>query len=189
MTGGEMENKDRHERLSADRRADGAVWSLGWMRQSVHCDTSLIDRHHPRKPVAQCSRASRSMLMLWKTASANQESRATTVMCVASLETRQPALVLDVFGRREIARIDRIGEKRFLAVSPELADVRVGLENRIDQPAIIARDLSQVNIADHIAGVIELDRPACGIDIDRPQCGHEGGLVFDLAVHRLEGGF
>src|SRR6266853_6511690 len=49
-------------------------------------------------------------------------------------------LALQVFRRRIVARIHRIFQERILDIAPELADVRVCLDYRIDQPPAVLAD-------------------------------------------------
>src|SRR6266404_6970757 len=53
-------------------------------------------------------------------------------------------LGLEVFRRRIVARIHRIFQERDLVIGPELADVRVGLDDRIDQPPVALGDLANI---------------------------------------------
>src|SRR5437870_5193969 len=54
---------------------------------------------------------------------------------------RTAALLLDVLGRRIVARIHRAGQEFLLVVVPELADRGIGLDHRVDQLAILALHL------------------------------------------------
>src|SRR6478672_2972128 len=74
---------------------------------------------------------------------------------------------LQVLGRRPVARVDRVLQKLLGPVGPELADVRIGVDHRVHQAAFLARDAPNVNIADHIAVLVEGHRPAAGVGLDR----------------------
>src|SRR5205807_7663158 len=89
----------------------------------------------------------------------------------------------------KVTRINRIGKEGFLAVSPELTDIRVGLEYRVDEPAVLARNFSQIDIAYDISQVVEFDRSSHGVDVNRPKRAHQRRLVLDIAIDRLDGSF
>src|SRR6187401_3507849 len=60
------------------------------------------------------------------------------------------ASVLQVFGRRIVARVDRARQKILLWVGPELAHVRVGLDHRVDQLAVLLLAAADEHLTDHI---------------------------------------
>src|SRR5437588_10695344 len=68
------------------------------------------------------------------------------------------------FARREIAAVDRLLEERLLAVLPELADVRVGLDHGVPQLLLVVTehllllDLLVIDVLDRIAELVEADR-------------------------------
>src|SRR5581483_6537894 len=75
---------------------------------------------------------------------------------------------------RGIARIDGLRQERLLVVGPELADVAVRLDGLVPklEPVFGAflAELADVEIADHVAEVVELDRSARGVgQVDRTQ--------------------
>src|SRR5262245_2894722 len=76
---------------------------------------------------------------------------------------RDAHVLFEVFRRRVVARIDRIGQELLLVIGPELADVGVGLDDSVDELAALALALADENLADHVAILIELDRPARGV--------------------------
>src|ERR1700704_5702455 len=84
--------------------------------------------------------------------------------CPESCALRCPAteadLLLQVFCRRIVARIDRILQERSFVIGPELADIRVGLDDRVDQPPVLSRYLANIDIADGIAEFVEFDDTA-----------------------------
>src|SRR4051812_22211007 len=53
---------------------------------------------------------------------------------------REAGSLLQVFGRRVVARVDRVLQEGGLVIGPELTDIRIGLDHRIDQPAIFPCD-------------------------------------------------
>src|SRR5260370_32773204 len=61
---------------------------------------------------------------------------------------------------RIVARVNRIGQKFVLGIGPELADVRVALDHRIDELPVLALAFANEDVADDVAEVVELDRPA-----------------------------
>src|ERR1700753_2322429 len=65
-------------------------------------------------------------------------------------------LLLQVRGRRIVARVDRVLQERGLIVGPELADVGVGLEDRVDQPPVASCHLADVDVAGGVAERVEL---------------------------------
>src|SRR5262249_50724442 len=72
-------------------------------------------------------------------------------------------LLLEVLCRRVVARIDRILQEFVLVVGPELADVGIGLDHRVDVAAILLLDLAYVDVADHVAELVEAHRSAQGV--------------------------
>src|SRR4029078_8498128 len=70
------------------------------------------------------------------------------------------ARLVSGFDRREVARIDRLLQEILFVVSPELTHVVVGLDRLVDQLAVRLFEVADKDIADHVAKVVELDRPA-----------------------------
>src|ERR1041384_7167486 len=62
-----------------------------------------------------------------------------------------------VLHRRVVARIDRLREELLLVVGPELADVVIGLDRLVDELAVRLLDPPDVEVADHVAEMVELD--------------------------------
>src|SRR5580692_13046580 len=86
--------------------------------------------------------------------------------------------VLALRQRRIIARIDRMREVFLLRPIPELADVLVGLDGLVPdlEPVFgaLGADLADVEVADDVAEMVELERPARRVgQADRFQRGHE----------------
>src|SRR5919205_455613 len=69
--------------------------------------------------------------------------------CGSSLLYRKK-LWLEDFFRRIVARVDRILQERGFFISPELGDVRIGLDHGVDQPALVARHLADISVAYHV---------------------------------------
>ena len=67
-------------------------------------------------------------------------------------------LLLEILRRRIVARVDRVGQEFLLVVGPELADVRIGLDDRVDELAVLALAFADEDVADDVAVVVELDR-------------------------------
>src|SRR6516165_4121546 len=72
-------------------------------------------------------------------------------------------LLLEILGRRVVARIDRILEEFVLLIGPELADVGIGLDYRVDVAPVLLLDLADVEVADHVAELVEPHRAAQGV--------------------------
>src|SRR5437588_8574029 len=101
------------------------------------------------------------------------------------------------FARREIAAVDRLLEERLLAVLPELADVRVGLDHGVPQLLLVVTehllllDLLDIDVLDRIAELVEADRTTRRVQLEtchrldefvraRPLA---AGLFHDLVDH------
>src|SRR5437660_768051 len=74
--------------------------------------------------------------------------------------------------RRIVTRIDRMSEEFLLRPSPELTDVFVGFDDLVPQFqavfGVFPATSPDVKVADHIAEVIEFERPARGVgQVDR----------------------
>src|SRR5258708_37950509 len=72
--------------------------------------------------------------------------------CGGSLLWRKK-LRLEIFCRRIVARIDRVLQERCLVIGPELGDIGIGLDHGIDQPAVAARHLADIDVADRVAEI------------------------------------
>src|ERR1051325_3342980 len=83
--------------------------------------------------------------------------------------------------RRVIARIDRLREELLLVVSPEMTDVVVGLYRLVPiRQAVFGAffaKLADIEIADHVAEVVELDRSARRVGQADPA--HRGDQLGD----------
>src|SRR5260370_37491797 len=60
---------------------------------------------------------------------------------------------------RIVARVNRIGQKFVLVIGPELADVRVALDHRIDELPVLALAFANEHVAHSVSEVVEFDRP------------------------------
>src|ERR1700692_425198 len=88
--------------------------------------------------------------------------------------------------RRIIARINRMREVVLLRPIPELADVLVGLDRLVPdlEPVFdaLGADLADVEVADDVAEMVELERPARRLgESDRSQRRHEFLFVLGVA--------
>src|SRR5689334_7638443 len=61
--------------------------------------------------------------------------------------------------RRKVARAHRLGEEPLLVVRPELADLRIGLDGRVDELVALLFHAADVEAADDVAEVVEAERP------------------------------
>src|SRR6478609_3365444 len=96
-----------------------------------------------------------------------------------------------LFQRRIIPRIDRMREVLLLRPVPELADILVGLHRLIPELEAVFRalfaHLANVNVADDIAEMVELDRPARGVrQGDLFHHAHELFFVAGVTARSLE---
>src|SRR5947207_3157715 len=94
---------------------------------------------------------------------------------------------LAVRARREVARVDGVREELLRVVDPELADGRDGVDDHILETAADALDLTDVNVLDRVAVLVEPHRPPrCVGEIHAPERGDELLTVLDVAPGRLE---
>src|SRR5258708_40328063 len=73
-------------------------------------------------------------------------SRSCLESCAISDPQRIAELWLQVLCRRIFARIDRILQERGLVIGPELADIRIGLADGIDQPPFASCHLPNIDV-------------------------------------------
>src|SRR6266478_2674387 len=78
----------------------------------------------------------------------SRNSRAPSARLFSVWMTQNCSLGLQVFRRREVARVHRVLQELFRVVGPELAHVRVGVDHGVHQPPVLALDLSDVHVAD-----------------------------------------
>src|SRR5712671_7954760 len=80
--------------------------------------------------------------------------------------TQNCKLRFQVLRRRPVARIHRVLEKLLGLVGPELADVGIRVDDPVDQPALLALHLADVDVAYDVAVLVEAHRAAAGIHLD-----------------------
>src|SRR5882724_7734320 len=95
-------------------------------------------------------------------------------------------LWLQVFCRRVIPGIHGILQECGLVIGPELADIRIGLDDGIDQASIAPCNLANIDVADHIAELIEFDEPAHRLHVVAADRRHQRLLVLRVGVDGLE---
>src|SRR5215510_7932579 len=92
------------------------------------------------------------------------------------------------FERRKIARVDGLREEPLLVISPELADLRIGLDRGIDELVALLLALADEEAPDHVAEVVERERPARRVgERDATERPDERVAVVGLAARLLEG--
>src|SRR6267378_5873542 len=96
---------------------------------------------------------------------------------------------LQILGGRPIARIHRILQELLRLVGPELAHVRVGMDDAVHEAPVLTFDLADVNAADHVSVFVECNRPPGGFDLDAAHRLHESRLVLDVSLDRVQGTF
>src|ERR1700688_3027888 len=80
--------------------------------------------------------------------------------------------LLAVLAGRKVAVIDRLGEELLLAVGPELADLRIGLDHGVPELVLVVAehllllDFFDVDVLDRVTHVVEFDRPARCVEFD-----------------------
>src|SRR5216683_6017400 len=62
--------------------------------------------------------------------------------------------------RRVVARVHRLRQEPLLVVGPELADLGIGLDRRVDELVTLLFATPDVEAPDHVAKVVERERPA-----------------------------
>src|SRR5579875_2063283 len=96
-------------------------------------------------------------------------------------------ILFQIFTRREVARKDRLLNRFGGIIGPELADLRIGLDDRVDKLAVHARDLADVDVEDRGAVLIESDRPDRAVrEAHILHCLEEGRRVVRAAAGGLE---
>src|SRR5712691_936388 len=97
-------------------------------------------------------------------------------------------LRFEIFSARPgLAVVDRVLQELVGIVGPELADVRIGLDHGVDELAALLLDLADVDVADHVAVLVEAHRAAASrYLVARPQRCLQRILVLDPAVDLLE---
>src|SRR5262249_22080962 len=96
--------------------------------------------------------------------------------CLCSARARLAAesdLLLKIFCRRIIARIDRVMQECGLVVRPELADVGIRPDNRVYEPSVALCHLADVDVADDVAKFVEFDETTYCLRITVANRGHQ----------------
>src|SRR5262249_48327233 len=88
--------------------------------------------------------------------------------------------------RRIVPRVDGLREKPLLVVGPELTHVLVGLDRRVDELVALLVAPPDVEVPDHVAEVVEAERPARRIgERDAAERLDEHVLVLGLSARLL----
>src|SRR6266404_4101112 len=85
----------------------------------------------------------------------SRKSRAPSARLFSVWMTQNCSLGLQVFRRREVARVHRVLQELLRVVGPELAHVRIGVDHAVHQPGVLALDLADVDISNDIAVRVE----------------------------------
>src|SRR5437588_11094748 len=89
--------------------------------------------------------------------------------------------------RRVVARVDRLRQKPFLVIGPELADIGIGLDRRVDQLAVLLLAAADIDVADDITEMVEMEGPARAVgQRDGTKRRDQLGLVVGLAAGFFE---
>src|SRR5215470_11116557 len=117
----------------------------------------------------------------------SRNSRPPKAMLFAASSQRFMPPDASALERREVARVDRLRQEPLLVVGPELADVLVGLDRRVDELAVLALAAADEGVADDVAEMVEVERPAWAFgQADGAHRRVEGFLVFGLAAGLLQ---
>src|SRR5215813_14306991 len=68
--------------------------------------------------------------------------------------------LFEILGRGIVARVDGVRQELLLVIGPELADVWILLDHRVHQILALALALTNDDVADGVAILVELDRSA-----------------------------
>src|ERR1700674_4165042 len=91
---------------------------------------------------------------------------------------------LQILRGREIARVHRVLQELLRVVDPELAHVGISVDHGVHQAPVLALHLADVDVAHHVAVLVEADPAARGIHPEAAHRLHERFLVLDA---RLDG--
>src|SRR5450759_3284009 len=105
--------------------------------------------------------------------------------CALRCPATQAESLLQVLCRRIVARIDRIFQECGLVIGPELADIRVGLDDRVDQPPIFSGYLANIDVADGIAEFVEFDDATHRVRVAAAVRRHHRFLVLLISFRAL----
>src|SRR3954468_11621649 len=97
-------------------------------------------------------------------------------------------LLLYVLRFRKAPRVDRALQELLRLVLPELTHRGIGLQDGVDEAAVLLLDLADVDAEDGVPVLVDPDGAAEAVlDVERSQRLHEGVLVLDVALHLLQG--
>src|SRR5215468_10039459 len=117
----------------------------------------------------------------------SRNSRPPKAMLFAASSQRFMPPDASALERRIVARVDRLRQEPLLVVGPELADVLVGLDRRVDELAVLALAAPDVGVADDVAEMVEVERPARRVgEADAAHRCDERFLVVGLAAGLLQ---
>src|SRR5215475_8207689 len=68
--------------------------------------------------------------------------------------------LFQILRRRIVARIDRLRQEPLLVIGPELADIRVGLDDGVDELSAFALAFADEDITNNVAVAVEANRAA-----------------------------
>src|SRR5713226_5040668 len=82
---------------------------------------------------------------------ASRNSRPPSARLFSVWMTQNCSLGLQIFRRREVARVHRVLQELLRVVGPELAHVGIGVDHAVHQAPVLALHLADVDVADHVA--------------------------------------
>src|SRR4029077_17288645 len=107
-------------------------------------------------------------------------------MTTETLRNSITFLLLQVLRGWIVARVDWVFQEVVLVVGPELAHIRIGLDDGVDIFPVFFLDFADVNVSDDVPKLVEAYRTAnCIWNFGLLERLHEGVLVLDLAIDRL----
>src|SRR6266705_6833229 len=110
----------------------------------------------------------------------------TTHRLMGSRSARRSPLCLE---RRIVARVHRLRQEPLLVVGPELADLGIGLDRRVDELVALLFAPPDIEAPDHVAEAVERERPAGRVgERHRAQGSVQRFLVVRLPARLLERG-
>src|SRR5882672_12205749 len=112
----------------------------------------------------------------------SRNSRAPSARLFSVWMTQNCSLGLQVFRRREVARVHRVLQELLRVVGPELAHVGIGVDHAVHQAPVLALNLADVDVADDVAVLVEPDLAARSVHLEAAHRLHESLLVLDPAL-------
>src|SRR2546425_11189849 len=85
----------------------------------------------------------------------SRNSRAPSARLFSVWMTQNCSLGLQVFRRREVARVHRVLQELLRVVGPELAHVGIGVDHAVHQAPSLALTLADLAVADHVAEFVD----------------------------------